>query len=163
MGAVISHEYPDGQEKPIAFASRTLSSSERNYSQLEKEALALIYGVKKFHQYLYGRVFTLLTDHKPLLTILGPNKGIPPLAAARIQRWAITLSAYRYTIRFKSTSQHANADALSRLPLSGGLPEPVADTTCFLIGQLNSLPVTSAQLAQSTRKDPILSKMVQYT
>ncbi len=82
------------RERPIAFASRTLSGSEKNYAQLEKEALALVYGVKHFHQYLYGRQFTLVTDHKPLTTILNPRKGIPSLAAARLQRWAMILSAY---------------------------------------------------------------------
>ena len=93
-GAVISHIFPDGSEHPVAFASRTLSRSEQNYAQLEKESLSLIFGVKRFHQYLYGRNFTLITDHKPLLAILGPKKGIPSLAAAHMQRWADFLSAY---------------------------------------------------------------------
>jgi len=94
MGAVIAPAYPDGTERPIAYASRTFTASERNYAQLEKEAYSLVYGVPKFHQYLYERKFTLCTDHKPLTTILGPKKGIPTLAAARLQRWALILSAY---------------------------------------------------------------------
>ena len=62
IGTVISHVLPDGSERPIAFASRTLSASEKYYCQLEKEALSLVFGVKKFHQYLYGCKFTLITD-----------------------------------------------------------------------------------------------------
>ena len=77
VGAVISHVFPDGNERPVAFASKTLSASERNYSQLEKEALSLIFGLWKFHQYLYGRKFTLVTDHQPLTTIFSDKKGIP--------------------------------------------------------------------------------------
>ena len=69
-------------ERPIAYASRTLTQSEKGYSQLEKEALSLTLGVKKFHTFLYGRRFTLVTDHKPLMTILGPKRGLPTLAAA---------------------------------------------------------------------------------
>ena len=68
------------------------------YAQVEKEALGLIFAVKKLHSYLYGRRFTLLTDHKPLITILGPKKPIPAMAAARLQHWAILFSAYFYDI-----------------------------------------------------------------
>ena len=90
--------FPDNSERPIAFVWRTLSSSEQNYAQLQKEALALIFGVQKFHRYLYGRSLALITDHKLLITILGLKNGIPSLAAAWLQRWAIPLSAYHHNI-----------------------------------------------------------------
>ena len=74
-----------------------------------------MFGVKKFHSYLYGRRFTLPTDHQPLVTILGPKTGVPPLATARMQRWSLILAANRYEIDYRKSAEHANADALSRL------------------------------------------------
>ena len=162
LGAVISHVFPSGVEKPIAYASRTLTASERNYSQLEKEALSLVFAVQKFHQYLYGREFTLCTDHKPLTTILGPKKGIPPIAAARLQRWALQLAAHNYTIQFRPTKAHANADALSRLPLKH-TESKEAKADLFSVGQIEALPVTSVHLKHATSHDPILSKVLMYT
>ena len=164
IGAVISHTMPDGTERPIAFASRTLSPSERHYAQLEKEALSLVFGIKRFHQYLYGRKFTLVTDHKPLLAILGPKQGIPPLAAARLQHWAVLLSVYTYDIQFKSTVAHGNADGLSRLPLPFDTREGEStESTTYFVSRMECLPVTVAQIQQATRTDPCLSKILQYT
>lgn len=162
IGAVISHFYPDGSERPVAYASRTLSKNECNYAQLEKEALSLVFGVKKFHKFLYGREFTLYTDHKPLTSILGQKREIPPLAAARLQRWALILAAYQYNIQYKPTKEHGNADGLSRLPLQ---TEEVVETeaTVFNIKQMEALPVTVAEIKRGTRSDPILSKVLRYT
>ena len=108
----------DGSERPIAYTSRFLSVAEKNYAQLEKEALSLVFGVKKFHQFFYGKNFQLVTDHKPLTTIFGSMTGVPPIAAARLQRWVLLLSAYSYTIVYKPGVNHNNVDGLSRLPLS---------------------------------------------
>lgn len=94
IGAVIQHTLPGGIEHPIAYASRTLNQADTKYSQIEKEALVLVFGVKKFHQYLWWRSFNLLTDHKPLVTFFGEHKSLPTMAAAHIQRWAIILLAY---------------------------------------------------------------------
>ena len=79
LGAVLSHVMEDGQKRPIAYASLPLSSGEKNYAQIEREAFHIIFGVKKFHHFLYGRKFTLVTDHQPLMTILGPKTPYPYL------------------------------------------------------------------------------------
>jgi hypothetical protein len=129
---------PDGCKKPVAFASRALSKSEQNYSQIDKEALSLVYGVKKFPTYLYGRKFTMVTDHKPLTSILGPKKGVSSVAAARLQRWSLLLSAYHYDLEFRSTTAHGNAAALSRLVMLSIIRRP----RCR---QLEVLPVISGK------------------
>ena len=115
IGAAIYHKFSDGSEKPIAHSAQSLTVAERNYSQIEKEALALIFVVKNFHNMLYGRRFTLLTDHKPLLTVFGSKKGIPTYTANRLLRWATTLMAYGFQIAYQSTTSFGQADALSRL------------------------------------------------
>ena len=74
---VISQVYPNGEERPVAYASRTLSTAEIKYPQVEKEALSIVNGIRKIHQYLYyGTCFTIVFDHKHLLTMLGPKKTI---------------------------------------------------------------------------------------
>ena len=118
LGAVLAHKLPSGEEKPIAYASRTLSNSERNYSQIDKESLAIIFAVKHFHFFLYGKDrFTIYTDHKPLISLFGAHAKLPTLVAARLQRWALTLSAYNYKIEYRTGANNGNADALSRKPL----------------------------------------------
>ena len=110
LGAVISHMLLSGEEKPIAFASRSLSKNEKNYSQIDKEALSLIYGIQKFHTYLYGRKFMLVTDHKPLTSILGPKKGVPSVAAACLQRWAL----WQHTIITSNSNRPLNTEMQMR-------------------------------------------------
>ena len=77
LGACLVHAMRDGSQKPIAYASRTLSKPERAYAQIECEGLALVFGVRHFHQYLYGRPFILVTDHRPLCKIFGNKQSIP--------------------------------------------------------------------------------------
>ena len=164
---MISHTLPSGEERPIAFASRSLSKCEQNYSQVEKEALSLIFRINQsiFYRYLFGHHFTLITDHKPLTTILGPKNAIPILTAASIQRWALFLTGFNYDIQYKSTLKHGNADGLSRLPLSVRPKED--DTldihTCILSSCSDTLPITSKMIRIETRKDPILSQVMDYT
>ena len=160
VGAVLSHKMDDGTEHPVACASRTLSPAEKKYAQLDKEGLAIVFGVRHFHHYLLGRRFTIYSDHKPLQYLFSENKAIPTMASARIQRWALTLSAYDYDIVFKPGSEHANADVLSRLPLPDhptSVPQP--QETVLLMETLQMSPVTSKQIKSWTSRDPILAKV----
>ncbi|KAK6763819.1 hypothetical protein RB195_024228 [Necator americanus] len=84
-------------------ASRCLTQPQKNYSQIEKEALALIFAVEKFHRFIHGRHFTLRTDHKPLLAIFGSKKGVSVYKANRLQRWATMLLNYSFTIEYINT------------------------------------------------------------
>ena len=160
VGAVLSHRLPDGSDQPISYASRSLAPAERKYSQLDKEALAIIFGVKHFHQYLLGRSFKIQSDHKPLQHLFAENKGIPTLASARIQRWALILSAYSYSIEYKPGSAHGNADGLSRLPLPNAPSQiPLTGDTVLLMDMLHSIPITAQQIKLWTDRDPHLSKL----
>ena len=147
IGAVLAHRMPDGSECPITYASRSLTQPEKNYSQLEKEGLSCIFGVNKFHSYLFGHSFDLITDHKPLLALLNEHMPTSPQAYARVHRWSLLLSAYEYTMKFRCTSEHSNADALSRVPLRE-IPAHT-DTPAELVLLMEHLadsPVTAKQI-----------------
>ncbi|CAM4647097.1 unnamed protein product [Lepidochelys kempii] len=141
VGAVVSHIMPLGQERPIAFASHTLSKAETNYAQIEHEALGIVFGIQKFHQYLFGRKFTLLTNHRPLTSIFGPSTGIPPLATSRMQCWALLLSAHTYEIKYRKSTLHGNADGLSRLPLPVKHQDS-AQKEIFYLEHVENTPIT---------------------
>ena len=83
----------DGSERPIAFVSRSLTEVEHKYSQIKREALACVYGVKKFHNYLFAECFTLQTDRRSLMSLFNELKGVPVQASGRIQRWVLALAS----------------------------------------------------------------------
>lgn len=88
--------------------------TQQKYAQNDKEAYSIIFGIKKFYQYLYGNKFTLLTDHKPLIQIFSPSKSLPIYNAMHMQHYAIFLQEYNYLIKYRKSEKHANADCLSR-------------------------------------------------
>lgn len=95
ISAILSQITAEG-ERPISYASKTLTTSERKYAAIDKEARAIIFGVTKYYDYLYNRKFIPKTDHHPLVRIFGPKKGIPIMATRRLQRYAIFLSTFQY-------------------------------------------------------------------
>ena len=111
--------------------------------------------------YLYGRHFTIWTDHKPLQRIFGPRHAIPVLATHRLQRWALILAVFDYDIQFVTSQQNAIGDALSRLPFA---ITNTPDEDTFRIEQklLESLPVTSKEIRHATSVDAVLTKVQDY-
>ena len=94
----------------IHYASRTLNSAERNYSTIERELLAIIYAVAKFRYYLYGKKFTIITDHNPLIYLNNIT-----LSSDRLTRWRLKLTEYDFDIVYRKGKANANADAMSRV------------------------------------------------
>ncbi|XP_055543306.1 uncharacterized protein K02A2.6-like [Wyeomyia smithii] len=171
IGARIAHRFPDGSEKAIYHASRSLTPAESKYSQIEKEALALIFAVTKFHRKVYGRHYVLQTDHKPLLAIFGSKQGIPAYTANRLQRWALTMLLYDFSIEYTATDHFGHADILSRLINSHIKPDEeyviasieLESIICSIVSEfVGFLPVTYRMIAEETAKDDTLQKVKTY-
>ena len=108
LGAALVQE-----KKPIVFASKTLTKTQSNYSNIEREMLSLVHGVERFHTYLYGRSFTIITDHKPLEMICNkPIASAPP----RLQRMPVKIQGYDYSVKYRPGNEMIMSDVLSRLP-----------------------------------------------
>lgn len=126
---------------------RSRLASKMSYSHLDKEALAIVYGVKTFHQYLHSRRFEIKTGHKPL-------------TSGRVQRLALTLSGYDYSIQYKEERDMANADALNRLPLTPPQAEiPRPPELVHLVEHLDSTHLSCTQIRTWSDHDPTLSRV----
>ncbi|XP_058116009.1 uncharacterized protein K02A2.6-like [Anopheles ziemanni] len=171
LGATISHRFADGSMKVVQHASRALTKAEAGYSQIDREGLAIIFAVKKFHKMLYGRHFRLQTDHRPLLRIFGSNKGIPVYTANRLQRFALQLQLYDFSIEYVKTDQFGNADVLSRLIREHAKPDPEyiiasaeleEDVSSVVINCINLFPLHFRDVAKATESDPVLRQVTKY-
>lgn len=160
IGGVLSQVGRGGEERAVAYVSRKLTKAEQGYAQIHREALAIVYCVKKFHQYLLGRRFRLKTDHKPLVSIFGPNKGIPTMAASRMQRWALILSAYAFDIEYVGTYSNG-ADILSRLPVIEKCAEEPPEQT-YLHFATNAMLLDGDSIRRETTRDLLLSRVYGY-
>lgn len=154
ISAILSHKTSVG-ERPIAYASRTLSKSESNYSQLHKEATAIYWALFKFFSYCYGRDFTLITDNKPLSLIFSPDKSFPVLTAQRLLGYAQFLSGFKYKIEHRSAKDHMNVDFLSRHPVVD--TNQPCDKEEVAVNQLTEfLPITHGTISKALRRDNTL-------
>lgn len=111
IGAILS-QGPIGTDKPVSYISRTLNNHEVNYSTVERELLAIVWAVKQFRPYLYGRRFKIITDHMPLKYLFNLKE-----ANSRLIRWRLKLEEFDYEVVYKKGTQNSNADALSRIEL----------------------------------------------
>ena len=155
LGAVISQRQ-DGDEKVIAYASRVLEDRERRYSTTKKEMLAMVYAIKHFRHYLYGKPFTVRTDHNALKWLQSFKEP-----EGQVARWLETLAQYNYKIEHRPGKKHQNADALSRNPLTVPVTDQVVETNAVDSCDqtwLNSWTAADMQLKQEA--DPNLRQIL---
>ncbi|XP_062539218.1 uncharacterized protein LOC134207530 [Armigeres subalbatus] len=143
IGACLLHRFPDGSLKVVAHASRSLTPAEANYGQIEKEGLALVFTVTKFHRMLLGRKFTLQTDHQPLLRVFGQKKGIPFGYADVLSR---LINGY---------VKPEEDFIIASIQLENDIEIPLQET-------ISSLPVTFKSVRGATFQCPVLQLVIQY-
>ena len=115
LGAVFLQEQDNKENKPVAYASRSMTSIEQRYAQIEKEVLATTWVCEKFNDYLLGKDILIETDHKPLVPLFGSKTlvELPP----RIQRFQMRLMKYSFKILHVPGKELVTADTLSKAPL----------------------------------------------
>lgn len=166
IAGILSH-ISNNQERPIAFASRSLTQAEQNYSQLDREALAIVFAVGHFFQYVYGRPFKLITDNQPLVRIFHQHAKLPQMTSARLQRYAAFLSGFNYEVVFKRGTDNTNADCISRAST------PINQPTCDIelndeihllyeeaVHTISTHQINFKSIRDETRNDPELSQLI---
>ena len=153
MGAVLLQD-----ESPVAYASKTLTQYQRNYAQIEKEMLAIVFGCVRFHDYIYGlQSIEVETDHKPLESILKK-----PLyqAPARLQKMIMSIQRYRISVKYRPGKELLIADALSRAPLPDEALGLIYEE--YDINTLTTVSISETkldQIRQTTLNDPDLQSL----
>ena len=134
IGGVLSQE-----GHPVIYVSRKLSQAEKNYSNIEREALAIVFVVTRLKKFLHGTMFILQTEHKPLKYLFAPDEEIPKAASARITSWAIALMEFDFELKYTPGEQIPHADALSRLDLDD---DDDNDRVCFALDKSSAFNLT---------------------
>ena len=149
IGAVLFQVQNDGEHRPVCYASRSLSDTEKRYAVIEKEALATTWASERFSDYVFGIPFTLETDHKPLTVLLNSSElsKMPP----RILRFRLRLMRYSYQVQYVPGKHQVTPDTLSHAP--AGLPGIedkllVEEVEVFSTQTTSYLPATPNRLQQ---------------
>ena len=153
LGAALMQPDKSGRERPIAYASKLLSDAETRYANIERELLAVCFGIKRFRTFTYGRHFTVITDHKPLVMILNKNLTSAP---ARLQRMILDLQGYDFTIEYRPGKEIPLPDLLSRLPNPENKKHIDSDVRVDML-QFSKNKLSKIQ--EATRDDVILSQL----
>ncbi|XP_059621313.1 uncharacterized protein K02A2.6-like [Phlebotomus argentipes] len=161
VGACISQLHSDGAEKPVQYASRSLTKTQRNYSQMDREAYGIVFGLKKFYPYLFGRRFTLITDNKALYHIFNPKKGIPQYTAMRLQHYGAFLQGFDFDIEFRKSEEHGNVDCISRLPLKETSGYEMDEVDAIQVHLMERFPVTFAEIKTETGNDTDVTRLIE--
>ncbi|XP_031335291.1 uncharacterized protein K02A2.6-like [Photinus pyralis] len=164
LGAVLMQRDPGASFKPVAFASRTLSQSEKRYAQIEKEATAIAWGCEKFCDYITGKSITVETDHKPLVAILG-EKDLDSLTP-RLQRIKMRLMRYAYVVKYTPGKELVIADTLSRSPVdtedSQELAEEILAYVQYIISSFPSTDDRLSEIVLGQHEDPVCCELSKY-
>lgn len=145
---------------PVEFASRTLNAAEKSYSNIEREALSVVFGCKKFRHYLLGNKFVIRNDQKPLNKLFAHGSSLPTTCSARIQRWALFLTLFHYKFEYSKGELNVNSDCLSRLPMPDTVVEDEPYELVFAIRALAQLAITCEDVKYHTKEDPGLSELM---
>ena len=163
VGATILWTNEKGFLQPTAYASRILDKAERNYPQIERELLGVVFGVTKFRLFVLGRRFFLQTDHKALTKICKEHETIPQLILNHIKKWTMLLKAYDLKISHIPGKENVTADFLSRRPINSVIsPEEKPGECLILFIQENDIVKAECVVAE-TSKDEILRKVMAHT
>ena len=167
LGAYLEQNYgtiTNEKWHPIGYSSRALRDYKKRYAKIERKTFAIVFGVKIFHKYLYGRRFIVINDHKPLKSIF--NRSIiscPP----RIQKFFLRLQKHDFELQFSPGKDMLVSDTLSRSHLSRSQPEFTEDSLIHHVHSvLSNLPISETRLKQfqlETKNDPILQTLITYS
>lgn len=159
--AAVLMQVNNGQERPVYYASAKLDAAQRKYSQLHREALAIMFGLERFYKFIFGKQITIVTDAQAVKEMFKESNGGSAVASARMQRWGAKLSGFQYRIIHRNSAKLAVPDALSRLPSGNSFhEEDEQEESIAIIKMVTELPTTFESIKEETNRDEILQEII---